>query len=102
MEKSGLAHPPQFTGPLVVSLKQKLGITDSFDMKRLMLLAALLTIASGCLRPMTQRLDLVNEQLAATNAKLDDMSRKLDETNQKLSTVEKATRLFVPGAGKKE
>ena len=71
-------------------------------MKRSFLLAALLMIAGGCLRPMTERLDRVNEQLAATNAKLDDMSRKLDETNQKLSTVEKATRLFVPGAGKKE
>ncbi len=67
-----------------------------------MLLTALLSFAGGCLRPLTQRMDLINQQLADTNAKLVEVSGKLDESNQKLGTVEKATRLFVPGLDKKE
>lgn len=71
-------------------------------MKRLMLLTALLCVAGGCMRPLTSRLDQLYQQLADTNAKLEVMSRKLDEANQKLGTVEKATRMIVPGLDKKE
>ena len=71
-------------------------------MKRPILLIALLCFAGGCLRPLTQRMDLVNQQLTDANAKLVEATRKLDETNQKLATMERATRLLVPGLDKKE
>ena len=71
-------------------------------MKRLIVLGSLVFLAGGCLRPLTQRLDSVNQQLAETNVKLVEMSRTLDETNQKLGTMERATRRIVPGLDKKE
>ena len=51
---------------------------------------------------MYDRLDRTNQQLAEANAELVIMSKKLDETNQKLGTVEKATKMIVPGLDKKE
>jgi len=69
-------------------------------MKRLILLGLTL-ITAGCLRPLTDRLDNTNQQLAETNAKLEALSKKLDETNQKLGTIERATRTLMPGLDKK-
>jgi len=71
-------------------------------MKRLLLLTVLFLAATGCTRSLTQRMDQTNQQLADTNAKLVEIGRKLDESNEKLGTVEKATRLLVPGLSKKE
>jgi hypothetical protein len=71
-------------------------------MIRVILLGFTLLTANGCLRPLTDRLDRANEQLAETNEKLAVVTRKLDDTNQKLGTIERATRMFVPGLDKKE
>jgi hypothetical protein len=65
-------------------------------MRGIVLLGLCLLCGAGCLRPLTERLDLVNRQLAETNDKLQAMSRQLDETNQKLATVERAVRIFAP------
>ena len=70
-------------------------------MKRVILFSTLLC-AAGCLRPFTDRLDVTNRQLADTNAKLLEMSAKLDETNRRLATVERATKMIIPGLDKKE
>jgi hypothetical protein len=52
-------------------------------MKRL-LIFPLLLLVSGCMTRLTQRLDVMNEQLTQMNA-------KLEETNRLLTSVEKST-----------
>ena len=44
-------------------------------MRRLLLAAPVLVGCLGCLSPVTDRLDHINEQLAGTNQRLDDVSR---------------------------
>ena len=58
-------------------------------MRRLLLAAPVLVGCLGCLSPVTDRLDHINEQLAGTNQRLDDVSQKLDETNRRLAQVDK-------------
>jgi septal ring factor EnvC (AmiA/AmiB activator) len=58
-------------------------------MRRLLLAAPMLIGCLGCLSPVTDRLDHINEQLAVTNQRLDDVSQKLDETNRRLAQVDK-------------
>lgn len=81
------------------------------------LLAILPLLLSGCLTPVTSRLDQANQQVEITNEHLARMSAQLDtadrrlahlesllaETNQKLETidkrmevVERAVRRFAP------
>jgi septal ring factor EnvC (AmiA/AmiB activator) len=56
-------------------------------MRRLLLAAPVLMGCLGCLSPVTDRLDHINEQLAVTNQRLDDINQKLDQTNQRLDNV---------------
>ena len=81
------------------------------------LLAAVPLLLSGCLTPITSRLDQTNRQVEVANERLGQVSAQLDETsrrladlerllgesNQKLETidkrmevVERAVRRFVP------
>ena len=56
-------------------------------MKKLLAFVLLFGLSSGCLSPITSRLDAVNQQLAVTNQQLNAVSTKLDELNQKFSAT---------------
>jgi septal ring factor EnvC (AmiA/AmiB activator) len=47
--------------------------------------------------PMTNRLELLNDQLAETNRKLSSAKAKLDDANRKLETAERAVAKITGG-----
>jgi hypothetical protein len=74
-------------------------------MKRCGLLPLLLLGASGCLTPITGRLDRINDrledtkqQLVRVTAQLDESNRELARANQKLAEIERLLKRF-PGLG---
>jgi hypothetical protein len=75
-------------------------------MKRLPLLAVLMLGATGCLSPLTGRLDRISQQLEDTkqqltvvSAKLDQADRELAAANQRLENIERLMKRF-PGLGR--
>jgi hypothetical protein len=74
-------------------------------MKRRSLLALLVLGASGCLTPLTSRLDRIHERMEDTNqqlvevtAQLNEANRRLAQANQKLEDIERLLKRF-PGLG---
>ena len=87
-------------------------------MKRIIALSSLLLVGSGCMSPLTRRLDLTNQQLATTNAQLAETNQrlgdtqarlietnqrvanlegKLDESNRRVGLVDQAIQKLLPG-----
>ena len=61
-------------------------------MNRLLLIAWVIVAASGCLSPLSRRLDRIGEQLEATNQQLAEVNDHLTECNQRLERIERETR----------
>jgi len=53
------------------------------------LLAVVPLLLSGCLTPITGRLDRTNQQVEVTNARLGEVAAQLAETSQRLADLER-------------
>lgn len=53
--------------------------------------------STGCLSPLTDRLDALNTELARVNAQLSDTNQQLQKANNKLDSIEISTRRMAGG-----